>query len=432
MRTILLFGAGKSATVLIEYLLDNAAAENWKLQVVDADTRLATSKVGNSLFGEPLAFDIENYELRNQHIQQADIVISLLPPAWHFIVAKNCVAAKKNLLTASYIDENIRQLQSDIEKNKLFFLCEMGLDPGIDHMSAMKLIDEIRNQEGEISSFKSHCGGLVAPESDNNPWHYKISWNTKSVVMAGKAGATYQENGMPVNINYDQLFKNRKEIEITGLGSYDWYPNRDSMSYATLYGLQQASTFIRTTLRHPNFMKGWNQIVQLRLTDELFLYDTKNKSLKSFYQDHFQKYAFDISTFDKTILEQLQFLGLDDDETIIGKDSSNAADVMQLILENKLSLLPQDKDMIVMKHELEYKIEANQFKRNSTLVVKGENNLHTAMAKTVGLPLGIAARLILNGEIKLDGLHIPTHPKIYLPVLKELEKYGIEFQEEGS
>src|SRR5689334_20016660 len=248
MKKILLFGAGKSATVLIDYLLKNAELEDWQLTVVDADLQLVKSKISNSSRGLPLSFDIKNDTKRKKNIDESDIVISLLPPALHYIVAQDCVELKKDLLTASYVDDQIKNLASKIEDNNLLFLCEMGLDPGIDHMSAMKMIDDVHSKDGHIVSFQSHCGGLVAPESDDNPWRYKISWNPRSVVLAGKSGAHFKENGEEKRLQYEELFNADRGIEIPELGYMSCYPNRDSLNYASLYNLEEAETFIRTTL----------------------------------------------------------------------------------------------------------------------------------------------------------------------------------------
>jgi saccharopine dehydrogenase-like NADP-dependent oxidoreductase len=225
MQTILLFGAGKSATVLIDYLLEHSILEDWKLIVVDADLALAQSKTNHSSRAAAISFDINNDDERSNHIRNADIVISLLPPTLHYLVAMDCLKYGKNLLTASYVDEKIRNLQADIESRGLLFLCEMGLDPGIDHMSAMNIIDAIHQQGGYINSFRSHCGGLVAPESDNNPWHYKISWNPKSIVLAGKAGAHFKEDGIEKRLQYQELFSTERMIEIPDLGLICWFPN---------------------------------------------------------------------------------------------------------------------------------------------------------------------------------------------------------------
>lgn len=498
MKTILLFGAGKSATVLISYLLENAITENWKVVVVDADLKLAQDKIGKSQKAEAVSFDIKDIAQRSKYIRTADIVISLLPPALHIEVAKDCVKHHKNLLTASYVDAAIRALQPEIEKNKLLFLCEMGLDPGIDHMSAMQILDDIRQQGGTVTSFKSHCGGLVAPESDDNPWHYKISWNPRNIIMAGKAGAHFREEGQEVNMGYEELFNPDRVVDIPGNGYLSWYPNRDSLSYTPLYRLEEVPTFIRTTLRHPEFMYGWKNIIDLKLTDETPCYETDNKTLQQVFKEHMDKNGFGewlnqklTERFSETrtmmeqlmqlmdaeteaakegtempgtfmtadekgnleeveidavknraasyvaakmhqanlTLKQLFFLGLDDNETMVNKGLCSPADILQFAVERKLALRPYDKDMIVMLHEIDYNKGDRHTAVKSSLVVKGENNLHTAMAKTVGLPLGIAAKLILSGKIRLSGLHIPTIKEIYKPVLKELEQHGVQFHE---
>jgi len=500
----LVFGAGKSATVLISYLIAEAEENRWHIIVADANKELALSKINASPFAEAIQLDIHNEALRTSLISDSSIVISMMPPDLHFVVAKDCVEYGKHLLTASYLDDNIKTLGASIENKKLLFLCEMGLDPGIDHMSAMQIIDGIRSKGGTITSFKSHCGGLVAPESDDNPWHYKISWNPRNIVMAGKAGAIYKLHGHVVKEKYEELFEVERGVQIgADIGFLSYYPNRDSLSYVDIYGLHEAETFMRTTLRFPDFMYGWNNVIELKLTDETPAYDTDGLSLAAFFKQHLDKVNFgdwlngklearlafvkdlsdkitklmeaekemeeakeenpdieavrDFSVVDEEgnlqkididhmkdraayaiahkmheanqTLKQLFFLGMDDQETLINKGHCSAADVLQFMLEKKLALSPADKDMIVMLHEFEYSLDEKTSTINSSLVVKGEDGVHTAMAKTVGLPLGIAAKLILNGTIQLTGLHIPTHKEIYEPVLEELEKEGIRFEE---
>ena len=316
----------------------------------------------------------------------------------------------------------------------MLFICEMGLDPGIDHMSAMKLIDAIRANSGQVTSFKSHCGGLVAPESDDNPWHYKISWNPRNVVMAGKAGAVYKSNGEVVREEYETLFTGNRVAE-TAAGPLSYYPNRDSLSYTALYGLEGAGNFIRTTLRYADFIKGWKALIDLQLTDETPSCYTDGVSLAGFFTRHLEEQQFEAwlaahPDEAELVKKQLTFLGWQDNETLINKGICSAADVLQFAMEKKLVLHPHDKDMIVMLHEIGYEINGTQQEIRSSLIVKGEDSLRTAMAKTVGLPLGIAAKLILNGEINLTGLHIPVCKEIYEPVLRELEKQGIRFHEE--
>lgn len=423
---ILVFGAGKSATVLIKYLGGITAQKNWICTVADQDLNTLNNKIKGYSNLRAASLSIEDEAARQGLIKAADIVISLLPPGLHFLVAKDCVLLKKNLLTASYLDPQIKSLEKDIQEAGLLFIGEMGLDPGIDHMSAMQIIHDIQSNGGQISSFKSHCGGLIAPESDNNPWHYKISWNPRNIVTAGKAGAIYQQDGKVVTKNYEQIFEDCAQLNIPQVGSLAYYPNRDSLSYIPLYQLETAQTFIRTTLRYANFCLGWNKIVQAELTSDEELIDTNGLSFAQFFQDHLNKYQVELNT--PELMEQFNFLGLND-PTLINKGILSTAQILQAILEAKWKLQEGDKDLIVMLHELEYSMNNQQYALQSALVVKGDDELHTAMAKTVGLPLGIAAVLILENKIAIKGLHIPIIKEIYEPVLAELIKEGIAFKE---
>lgn len=438
MKTILLFGAGKSATSLIEYLGKCSDENNWKFFVCDSNLSLAQSKTKNFSSAEAISFDVSDEEKRHLFISKADIVISMLPPGLHFLVAKDCVGFSKDLLTASYIDAKIKSLESEIKKKGLLFLGEMGLDPGIDHMSAMKMIHKIKNQGGEIHSFKSHCGGLVAPESDDNPWHYKITWNPANIVMAGSAGAIFRSEGNTIEISYPEIFNDESNIvDVPGLSSLAWYANRDSLSYIDTYQLHSAKDFIRTTLRFPSFCRGWNKIIKLNLTAKNDYEEIKDcntfsewfilKKEKFVFQN---KNSFNGSEFfNPEFSEQIKYLGLSDAEKI-PIDILNSSSLLQFLLEKKLVMKPDDKDMIVMLHEIEYSIKQKNKEIKSCLIVKGDDQLHTAMAKTVGLPLGIAAKLVLKNEIVLKGLHIPVLPEIYEPVLRELELNGIKFNEQ--
>ncbi len=431
---VLLFGAGKSATVLIDYLIKNAKKEGWFVQVVDANLALAESKTKLKANTHAFGFDIENdSEARQSLIANAAIVISLLPPHLHILVAKDCIKYKRNLLTASYVDDAIKALSNDIEKNDLLFLYELGLDPGIDHLSAMQLIDKIKSDGGEITSFKSHCGGLVAPESDNNPWKYKVSWNPKNVVNAGKAGAIFKINGVESSVAYNQMFANNNSVNIKELGTLNYYPNRDSLSYIKPYHLETAHTYLRTTLRYDSFMQGWNIIVQLGLTNDTATYAATGKSLAQLFNEMVAATTLTklLAKYDNAnaLMNMLNYLGWNDDVTRIFADTTTPAQLLQYCLEQKLMLLPNDNDMIVMLHEIEYEIAGQKKQVNSQLIVKGKNAQHTAMATTVGLPLGIAAKLILNGGIQQKGLQIPIKDAFYKPILLELAQHGIVFDE---
>ncbi len=427
-KHILLFGAGKSATVLIDYLKELSVAREWRVTVADANLTAAQAKTGDHPWVKPVQVSIDDEAQRKELVQAADVVISLLPPALHYLVAQDCVLFHKHLLTASYVDAEIAGMAKEINQLDVLFLCEMGLDPGIDHMSAMQMIDNIKSQGGRISSFVSHCGGLVAPESDDNPWHYKISWNPKSVVLAGKAGAVFKENSSVKTLKYEQLFDECQQVSIAGIGKLAYYPNRDSLSYIPVYGLEEAGTFIRTTLRYPGFCKGWKTVVDLGLTDEKNTYQTDSMSIGAFLKTHFDRSKLSTTLDNGGLQDQFLFLGLDDD-TLINKGEACSADILQWIIEKKWALKEDDKDMIVMLHEIEFEVKSQQSKVKSELVVKGENNLRTAMAKTVGLPLGITAGLLLDGKIAARGLHIPTIADIYEPVLTELKNQGIAFRE---
>ena len=432
MKTILLFGAGKSATSLIEYLGKCCDENNWKFLISDTNLPLTESKIRSFKSAKALSIDVTDEVKRHELIRVADIVISMLPPALHFLVAKDCLQFSKNLLTASYLDENIQTLKKEVEEKGLLFLGEMGLDPGIDHMSAMKLINSIKEKGGEIVSFKSHCGGLVSPESDDNPWHYKITWNPRNVVLAGSSGAIFKDEGEIIKVPYSEIFNDEDHIiNVPGLFPFAWYANRDSLSYIETYQLSDISTFIRTTLRYPSFCRGWNKIVKLDLTNPA---DGSEIIQCRTFLDWFtfKKQKLDLPDanvfFDPEFLEQIDFLHLTSNEDIPFTISSSAQ-LLQYLLEKYLVMKPDDKDMIIMVHELEYLKGNDHEKISSCLIVKGEDQVHTAMAKTVGLPLAIATKLILLNKIKLTGLHIPVIPEIYEPVLQELEANGIKFHE---
>ncbi len=432
MKKICLFGAGKSATVLMDYLHELSVTKGWAITIADQDIAQIQAKLPT---GSPVlaqAINIHDAAARAALISEHEVVISLMPPALHALVAKDCLTLRKHLLTASYVDDGLRSMRDAIADAGLLFLCEMGLDPGIDHMSAMQLIDGIHAQGGTIHRFHSHCGGLVAPESDDNPWHYKISWNPRNVVNAGKAGAVYQADGKVEQKSYTQLFADAGTVSIPGIGDLAYYPNRDSLSYMPLYRLDHCTNFLRTTLRYPAYCKGWNAIVQLQLANDQIGYTFTQTSVRDFVQQHLAKHQ--LEWLWKDLLRDaelgllLEFLGLMGDD-IIPLQSGTAADVLQWLLETKLILHPSDKDMIVMLHEIGYTLNGQAKSIQSSLVVKGTDALRTAMAKTVGLPLGIAAKLLIEDTIQLRGLQIPTSPEIYTPVLAELEAMGICFQE---
>ena len=430
---ILVLGAGKSATVLIQYLQKKAVENNWYIILADGNQALADHKWNNAENGHAIGFNIEDGTLRNEYIKQATVVVSMLPAFLHFLVAKDCLRLFKPLFTASYVDEQMQSLAAEAAEKKVLFLCEMGLDPGIDHMSAMELIHSIQNKGGKITSFKSHCGGLIAPESDNNPWHYKISWNPRNIILAGKAGALFLEANNKKHLTYDELFHHAPIIHVPNIGTLAYYPNRNSLSYIETYSLKGVENFVRTTLRHPSFCNGWDALIQLGLTTETPIVLKENETIKSWFNKHLKNnyleelYAKLLN--DASLKEQFSFIDLEAEIIIPSTIVPTNANILQWIVEQKWKLDPTDKDMVVMMHEIDYLIENELHRTQSSLVLKGQDSIHTAMAATVGLPLAMGVCAYLKGEISLTGVQIPIHPSIYLPILKSLAAEGIVFEE---
>lgn len=425
---ILLLGAGKSATTLIQYLHSIAEKEKWQVTIADKDLTTVKEKLVPYPHLTAAQIDIDNREKRQHIIGKASLVISLLPPPLQLTVATDCLEAGKHFFSASYTDPALLPMSGAIADRNLLFLMEMGLDPGIDHMSAMDLIHRIGDMGGKITGFASHCGGLVAPASDDNPWHYKFSWNPRNVILAGKAGAVFQQEGKITRLGYRELFSFDQSVQIEGIGELATYPNRDSLSYMSLYGLEGAATFIRTTLRYPSFCKGWQWLIDLGCTQEDNVISTEVLSHRDFFRLHLKNSGHRQEDIPIALHAQFQSIGWEDD-SLIECNSGSSADILQWILEKRWALRPGDRDMIVMLHELDYLMENKKYRLQSQLVVEGDDSLHTAMAKTVGLPLGIAAVLTLKGVIQSRGLQVPVQPDIYEPVLQELQEQGIRFRE---
>ncbi len=441
MRNILLIGAGRSSTFLIKYFLDQAQLQDWMLTVADVSLSLAQSKTTNHSRSSAIAFDINNETHRREEITNADLVISMLPANMHLQVAQECVRLKKHLATASYVSKEMQQLHVGAMRDGVALLNECGLDPGIDHMSAMRIIDKVKAQGEEIVSFKSYCGGLVAPESNDNPWGYKFSWNPRNVILAGQGTAKFIENGKYRYLPYSRLFSEIERIQVEGCGTFDGYANRDSLSYRPLYHLEKIPTMLRGTLRQSGYCKAWNILVQLGLTDDTYSIDNlsnltyaqlveallpvhkKNGSLKS------RLASFMNVNENSEEIKLVEWTGVLEN-TPINLERATPAQALQQLLEEKWKLKPEDKDMIVMQHIFEIRNRNSEVRTiNSELTVKGENAVYTAMAKTVGLPLAIASKLILNGDIKSRGVLVPVTKEIYEPVLNELEKFNIKFSE---
>tara|TARA_B100000902_G_scaffold164152_1_gene159186 strand:+ start:53 stop:1375 length:1323 start_codon:yes stop_codon:yes gene_type:complete len=440
MKNILIIGAGRSAVSLIKYLLDYASENNCFITVADVSLELAKESIINYNNCLALSFNVKDKKQREEQISHADIVVSMLPAFMHIDVARDCVRLGKHLVTASYVSESMLDLDKEARNSGVILLNEVGLDPGLDHMSAMKIIDEIKNKGGDITSFKSFCGGLVHPDYDNNPWNYKFTWNPRNVVLAGKGIAQYINKGKLKCIPYHKLFERIDIINFLDLGEFEAYPNRDSLSYRKSYGLENISTLLRGTLRKRGFCNSWNLFVQLGMTDDSYTIKECNSMSYRDFTNLFLNYSDKLSVEDKFCkylsidknsdnFKKIDWLGLFSDNKIIIKNGT-PAEILQAILEQKWSLDPGDKDMIIMKHEFEFIIKGEKKKLSSSLMVSGDNSKYTAMAKTVGIPVAIATKRILDGTINSSGVQIPTHKNIYVPVLDELKNYGINFIEE--
>lgn len=442
MKQILVIGAGRSTSSLIKYLLEHSQLNNYTVTVADLDIELALQKVNNHPNAKVAPFNIENDTLKDEIIKNVDLVISMLPASLHLKVAKTCLKFKKHLLTASYISNELKELDVAVKKAGLVFMNEIGLDPGIDHMSAMSIIDRLRDEGNKIILFESFCGGLVAPESDTNLWNYKFTWNPRNVVISGQGGvAKFIQEGQYKYIPYHKLFRRTEFIEVEDYGKFEVYANRDSLKYKEIYNLNDILTLYRGTIRRVGFSRAWDMFVQLGMTDDSYVLDDSEKLSNREFVNLFLPFhptdSVEIKLRhqlridqDDIMWEKLVELDLFNPKKIIGVKNATPAKLLEAILTEKWKLNTNDKDMILMYHKIGYKTPLNELKQiDSKLVVLGENQIYTSMAKTVGLPIAIAAIKVLNGEINIPGVQIPIKKNVYVPILKELENNSILFTE---
>ena len=440
MKKILVLGAGLSSSSLIRYLLEKSVHYNWQVRVVDRDIDLVKSKIDGHVNGIPMAFNALDAEERRPEINKSDLVISMLPARFHPEVARDCIDLKTDLITPSYISAEMKDLDREAKDAGIVIMNEIGVDPGIDHMSAMKIIDALKEKGGKLTSFKSFCGGLIAPESDNNPWNYKFTWNPRNVVLAGQGGsACFIRNNEYKYIPYNRLFNRLDHIQIDGYGDFVGYANRDSLSYRSIYGIEDIPTIFRGTLRRPGFCQAWNVFIELGITDDsyemqiskgltprslinAFLPYDKSKTVEDKFKDFLGEDRLHL--FDK-----FEWLGIFNREPIFDLEKATPAQLLQEILVRKLSLDHGDKDMLVMVHEFEYELNGEQHRIESHMVNIGEDQLYTSMSNTVGLPAAICAKMILKGEVKERGVTLPIKPELYNPILNELEDFDIKFIE---
>ncbi|TNE31149.1 MAG: saccharopine dehydrogenase [Bacteroidetes bacterium] len=440
MKNILLIGAGRSTQSLVDYLSAHAVDSDWHITICDRDLKLAQKRAGSNERLSAVSLDITNDAERSEAIQKVDLVISMLPAHMHVPVAEDCVRFKKHMVTASYVSDQMNALHDKAVEAGVVLMNEIGVDPGIDHLSAMKVLDEIRSKGGEMTIFESFTGGLVAPESDDNPWGYKFSWNPRNVVLAGAGGAVkFKQEGLYKYIPYHQLFRRTEFIDIPEYGRFEGYANRDSLRYRSVYGLENIPTIYRGTLRRPGFCRAWDVFVKLGMTDDSYELEGVSEMTHRSFLNTFLGYNPNDSVElklmhylqipqDSELMEKLEWLDIFKD-TPIGLDKATPAQALQQILEKKWTMKPDDKDMIVMWHKFGYILNGERKMIESHMIAKGENAEATSMAKTVGLPVGIATRFILEGKISTPGVHLPISKEIYLPMLEELAANGIVFHE---
>ncbi len=364
----------------------------------------------------------------------------MLPASMHVSIAEECVNQKKHLITPSYISPQMAALHDKAVANGVLIMNELGVDPGIDHMSAKKILDHIADLGAEITCFESFTGGLVSPQSDDNIWNYKFTWNPRNVVLAGQGGAAkFIQEGKYKYIPYHKLFRRTEIIDIEGYGKFEGYANRDSLRYRDVYGLQKIPTIYRGTLRRVGFCRFWDVLVQLGMTDDSYVMEnSENMTFRDFTNsflafDEYNTVELKLRYYmridqDDTIFEKFEKLGLFSNEKV-GLKNATPAKILQLILENKWSLAATDKDMIVMWHKFGFKLNGENKEINSSMVYIGKDQIYTAMSDTVGLPVAICAKMVLQGKIALTGVHLPIQKEIYNPILDELETFGVVFTE---
>ena len=441
MRKILIIGAGKSSSYLIKYFLDKSESENLHITIGDISSKNAKKLVGNHPNAVAISLDVFDKQSRSEAISTSDIVVSMLPARFHIEVAKDCIKYGKNMVTASYISKEMQALDESAKNKGLIFMNEMGVDPGIDHMSAMQVIDRIRDKGGEIILFESFTGGLVAPESDDNLWNYKFTWNPRNVVVAGQGGAAkFLQEGTYKYIPYHRLFRRTEFLEIEGYGRFEGYANRDSLKYQKEYSMQNIKTLYRGTMRRVGFSRAWQMFVLLGMTDDSYtIDDSENMSYRDFVNAFLPYSPTDSVELkfrhqlkidqDDIVWEKLEELDIFSGTKMVEIKKGTPAQILQKILMDSWTLKEDDKDMIVMYHKIGYILKGKKEQIDATMVVLGEDQTYTAMAKTVGLPVAIATLDILNEKITTPGVQIPISKEVYDPILRELQEYGIEFKE---
>lgn len=441
MRNILVIGAGRSSTILINYLLDEAKKNNWFVTVADASPTLGAQKVNGHSHGRGTWLDVLKPNDRKDLMSRNDVVVSLLPPHLHYRIAKDCIKYNKHLVTASYVSRDMYRLEEQVMDASLIFMGEMGFDPGIDNMSMMRCVHNIKAQKGKINSIRSYTGDIVAPESDTNPWHYKITWNPRNLILSGQGTSQYLVKNKYKNIPYNRLFKQYRLVDIPNVGQFESYSSRDSLLYRKAYGLDKIPTLKRSILRPTGFCDAWDALVQLGLTDDTYpILESKRLTYRELTDSYLVDNPYNTGTIKERlaaflgigasseVIKKIEWLGLFD-RRVINIEKATPAKILENLLLKKWTPEPTDKDIVVMHHVFKYKIKNKLFRLKSTMTLKGENSTETAIAKIIGLPIGIFVKMIMKGEITDRGFEVAVQPKVYTPVFEELKDYGITFTE---
>jgi saccharopine dehydrogenase (NADP+, L-glutamate forming)/spermidine synthase len=435
MKKILILGAGLVAKPLVRYLLDQP---DFEVEVASRTVSKAVKLIDNHPQGKASELNLKNEKGLKDEISKADLVISMVPYTFHPIVAKYCIDYKKAMVTTSYVSEVMKNLDAEAKKAGILILNEVGLDPGIDHMEAMRIIHEVEEKGGEILSFTSYCGGLPAPEANTNPFGYKFSWSPTGVLLAGKNSAQYLKDGQQIFIPSQDLFDNFLMINIEGLGEFEGYPNRNSLPYIELYGIKSTKTILRGTLRNKGWCSTIKKIVDLGLLEEeeknwagLTYKDFIKKLMNNPAEEDIKKALSAHLNIEESsdIIQRFEWLGLLSDEPLpLEKDSP--LNILGAKMLEKLQYEEGERDMIMLQHQFIASYPGDKKEKiTSTLIDFGIPHGDTSMARTVGLPAAISTKLILEGKIEKTGVHIPVTPEIYIPILQELKELDIAFKE---
>jgi saccharopine dehydrogenase (NADP+, L-glutamate forming) len=440
MQKVLVLGAGLVSRPLVRYLLEQP---DFHVKVASRTVSKAEKLIDSHPDGEAQAFNISDLEALDKLVSECDLAISLLPYEHHVTVAERCMKHRKQMVTTSYVSKAMQELDRRAKEAGVLILNEIGVDPGIDHMSAMKIIHEVGNKGGEVTSFCSYCGGLPAPEANTNPYGYKFSWSPKGVLLAGKSPGRYLKDGKEINVPGEGLFDHYSLINIETLGEMEYYPNRDSLPYMETYGLQSAKTMFRGTLRNLGWCQTLKKIVELGLTDKEERDDIRDltwgqftaKLIGSSGGSGLKK---DVGVYlkiaeDSEVMNNMDWLGLLGD-VALPMEKGAPIDLLTQLMLQKMPYREGERDMIILHHEFiaEYPKEKRKERITSTLIDFGIPHGDSSMSRTVSLPAAIASRLILEGKIKGTGVHIPVTPTFYVPILKELERLGIAFKEKSE